>query len=466
MVSKFFAFFSLVSFLFVSDAGAREVRTAGEAFRLGETAFLNEQYDKSEAYYRRAMEIEPQLAAPVIRLGELYYAQNRYRDAGDMFELADLLKKDRFTKKFLAIAMQKMKDQSSLLERIENATKENNRGLLAELHAEAARRMGEPPTWMALVAPHLEYLSKADGKNPEVLRTLADGYFSSSDPVKAFVQYKKLLKQVPVDGVLLERYADTAVNVGAYDEARLSYKKAMRLAMRSGQVDKIRTLKKTIHSLPAFSDRIDAFVRSEDYLEAFRELRKYLVRNPTHPWAVVQMGRIYEELGHPAQAERLYQKAIQWRPEDPGAHYAMGRYHLYKKKQFEKALEEFQLFRTLLSENVGLTMDESMKKKLAEHLRDATRSIAYVNLEVLGHPKIAAAELEKITRSGTAEAKDYYDLGVAYWRMQKRSAAYQALQKVIQMDPKSEIAKDANQLIESIRLMSRQGFEVQAGSQE
>ena len=443
-------------------AAAREVRTPAEALRLADAAFLNDQYDKAGEYYHRAMELAPKQAVPVIRLGQLLYAESRYTEAAAAFDQADLLKKDRVTQKFLNTAIKKIDEERSLLQRIEDAARSNDTGELSRLHEEAAERFGRPPALMALMAPHLEYLLKIDPKNRIILKSLAEGYFTSSDPARAFVYYKKLLKESRPQLVLFRCFGDTAVNVGAYDEARLSYKKAVREAVRTGRMDEVRDLKRTAHALPAFSARIDEYIRDADYAEAFRELRKCLARDPSHPWAVVQMGRIYEELGRLGQAQRLYQKAVQWRPEDPSAHYAMGRFYLYKKKKFYEALDEFLLFRALLSENLNLTVDAPLQKKLKEYLRDSTRSISYLYLEVLGDPASAVKELEALTRSGNAEAKDYYDLGVAYWRVQKRSAAYQCLRKAIQLDPRSEVAKDAKQLIASIQAMSKEGFEVQA----
>ena len=463
MVFRSFGLFLFFLLSFSCEIEAREIRTASEALRLADTAFLNEQYEKSEDYYRRAIELAPKQAVLAIRLGQLFYTQSRYTEAEQIFEEADALKKDRLTQRFLTTVIQKMKEEKTLLEQIETALRNNETGILRGLHEQAARRLGRSPALMALVAPHWEYLLKTNPKNPAVLRSLAEGYFSSSDPAKAFIYYKKLTKESPPDPGLYRRFGDTAVNVGAYDEARLAYKKALRAAVRSRRADERLDLKKMIHALPAFSDRIDALIRDEEYAAAFRELRKCLARNPSHPWAVVQMGRIYEELGRLGQAERLYLKAIQWRYEDPSAHYALGRFYLYKKKKFEKALEEFKLFRVLLNENLTLTMDESLQKKLIEHWRDSTRSIAYLYLEILGQPKNAVTELQHLTQRGVAEAKDYYNLGVAYWRMQRRNDAYQALKKVIQIDPKSEVAKDAQQLIDSIRSISKEGFEVELG---
>jgi len=447
---------------FAACAQGREIRSVEEALRLGDQAVLNGQDPAAEVFYRRASALAPKLAAPTVRLGEILYAQSRYREALETFERASLLRKDAGTKKFLEFAIQKMNVMKPLLDRIEKAAESGDAALLDRLHTEAAERMARGVAFMALVGPHLETLLKNDPGNVKILRSLAEGYYASSDPAKAFGYYKKLSRSSRPDTVFYKRLGDVAVNVGDYDEARLSYKKALRAAVLAHDANQIRELKKMIRALPVFSSQIEAMILSEDHGGAFRELRKYLARNPSHPWAVVQMGRIYEAMGRLGQAENLYLQAIRWRYEEPNAHYALGRFYLLKKKKFEKALEEFKLFRVTLSESADLVTDEDQRKKMDGYLRDATRSIATIYLEVLREPKMAEAELENLVKSDDADARDHYSLGVAYLRNRKKTSAYQAFKKAIDIDPKSEAAKDAEEVIGTLRAASRKGFEVEA----
>ena len=60
------------------------------------------------------------------------------------------------------------------------------------------------------------------------------------------------------------------------------------------------------------------------------------------------------------------------------------------------------------------------------------------------------------------EAEDYYSLGAAYLRDHKMTSSYQALQKAMTLDPKSEAALNAQELIDSMRTESREGFAVEA----
>ncbi len=462
MVFKHFGFIYIFLLSFISCVEAREIRSAEEVMRLGDRSFLNERYAEAENFYVQASELHPKDAAPAVHLGELFYAQARFEEARQMFEKAVTLKKNPPTRKFLNAALPKINQSQELLQQIEKATREKNLPELDRLHAIAAERMAEVPSFMALLGPHLDYLSKRYPEDERILQTLAEGYFSSGNPAKAFGYYKKLIKKTRPDMELYKRFGDTAVNVGDYDEARLSYKKALREAVRHRDVPRIREYKKWTHKLPIFTRQIDAKIQAEDYEGAFRELRKCLTRNPTHSWAIVQMGRIYEEIGRLSQAQTLYQQAIRWHEEDPNAHYALGRFYLFKKKKFEKALEEFKLFRALLSDLGNPSDNPNDQKKLQEYARDATRSIASIYLTVLREPKMAVIELENLKKSGNFDAEDYYDLGVAYLQSNKKPSAYQDLKKAIEKDPKSEAAKNAESLIESLREVSREGFEVEA----
>jgi tetratricopeptide (TPR) repeat protein len=443
----------------LSRVEAEEIRSVEEALRLGDKAFLNDKYSEAERFYRRASKLRPKQALPAMRLGDLFYAQSRYRDALSMFKLAETLKKDAATKKFLDEVLKKMNGAKILLTEIERTLRGGNLRVLDRLHAEAAEQMAIVPAYMQLLGPHLEYLLKKNPRDLRILNVLAEGNFSSGNSEKAFGYYKKLIREAPTLE-LYKRFGDVSVNVGAYDEARFAYKKALREAVHKRNIQGTRELKKLIRRLPAFTDQIDAKIQAEDYEGAFRELRKFLTRSPMHPWAVVEMGRIYEEIGRLTQAESLYQQAIRWNKEDPYAHYMLGRFYLMKRKKFEKALEEFKLYRVLLNDRQNLSENKIHQEKMREYSRDVTRSIAYIYLEVLRQPKKAVAEMEGLVKNGNPEAKDYYGLAIAYLREQKRTSAYQALKKSIDMDPKSDTAKDAEALIENMRIASREGFEI------
>ena len=55
---------------------------------------------------------------------------------------------------------------------------------------------------------------------------------------------------------------------------------------------------------------------------------------------------------------------------------------------------------------------------------------------------------------GIRDAEVYYDLGAAYLKAKKKSSAYQAFKKVIELAPNSDAAKDAKDAIEYLRTHS------------
>jgi tetratricopeptide (TPR) repeat protein len=121
------------------------------------------------------------------------------------------------------------------------------------------------------------------------------------------------------------------------------------------------------------------------------------------------------------------------------------------------------LCRVTLNDRVVLATDESELKKMNESLRDATRSIGYIYLEVLRQPKMAEAEYASLVKNGNGDVRDYYNLGVAYLRNRKKTSAYQAFKKTVDLDPESEEGKDAQEAIEKMLAASREGFQVEAG---
>ncbi len=464
MVIKFLAVFFLCALPMNPSAFAREIKSAEEALRLGDTALMNGLHDKSEQYYLRAAELKPKDAAPVLRLASYSYEVMKFNDAKRLWDKAARLKRDKTTQKLLALLLKKISEAEPTLTALERAYSLGDTAKVWSLQKQAATLMSQEPVLMVLLAPHLKYLLAQEPQNLRILSALAEGYYLSSDPTHAYFYYKDLVTLAPPQLVLYERFAEVAVLVGAFDEARLAYKKALRQAVLAGDTDAIRRMLDVQKKLPTFSDKIDVLVENKSYSEAFKELRKCLSRNPSHPWAVLQMARLYQELGRLGQAEKLYRQALEWRPEDPSAHYTLAQFYLYQKKDFELALAEFKEARVLLAENRSLSSKPSDDKKWKEGIRGATRAIYGVYLEVLRKPRSAALEIEWLVKKEWAEAQDYYALGVAYTRLQKRSSAYQSFKKVIELDPKSEAAKDAEAIIETIRSESKKGFPLEANT--
>ena len=451
MVSKFFRQLAIFLFalIWVWPAQAREFKSFEEVMRLGDRAYLNDKYGRAEMYYARAILFKPDQAIPVLRLGVSYYAQGRYAECLAQFQKASKLKKDPSSKEFLKAAIEKITNAQDLLARLEKATVEKDLVLQIQLNQDAFKKMIEAPVFMQFVEPHLRFLLNMDPSNSDILNFLAEGHYSSSDPSKAFLYTKQLVKGSRADLNLYKRYGDTAVNVGAYDEARLAYKKALRQAVRQNDEKEMNELKKLIRALPVFSSQIEELIQSENYAAAFRQLRKRLVRNSSDSWAIVQMGRIYEEVNRSWLAGNLYRQAVQAHYEDPNVHYALGRFYLLKKKEFEKAMEEFRLFRELLLENKELVSGETSLKEIQKNADEVTRYIVYIYLEILKKPKLAEMEMEALVKNTNAEARDYYSLGVIYLRNEKQLSAYQAMKKVIALDPDSEWGREAKQIVDS-----------------
>lgn len=363
MVTKFLVAFFLCALLTNSTATAREIKSAEEALRLGDAALLNGLTEKGRTFYLRAAELKPKDAAPVMRLALLAYESSDYGSARKFMETAGSLRKDKPTQKSLNALLQKMDEANAALMQIENAISAGDEKALVAGHAKAIEIMSRAPVLMAVLAPHLRYLLKKDPDNIRFLAALAEGYYLSSDSMHAYTYYKKLAERSLPQLTLYRRYGDVAVNVGAFDDARWAYKKALRQAVYNKDRVSAAEMEKMVRKLPLFSDKIDVYIKDKDYSEAFKELRKYLSRNVSHPWAVLQMARLYAEMGRMGQAEKLYRQALEWRPEDPSAHFAMAHYYLYQKKEFEKALAEYQLARVLLAEEAQLNADKKREKK-------------------------------------------------------------------------------------------------------
>lgn len=427
-----------------------------EAMRLADEAAFYKKFEQAEAYFKFAAEQKPKEAEPHVGLGQLFYQMSRYGQAKEEFQKAQGLKKGPPTKEFLNAALQEMKVYEGFFKEIEQARDPQK---LFELHLKVGESMMKSGRfYMALAGPHLEWVLETQPDNAELLGLLAEGYFNSSNPRKAAFYYKKLVLLRPRSALLNEKLAESSISLGDYELAGKSYKRALRETIREGN-DKAKSgeLKKLIQSLPKSRDQVGALIEDGESDRALSILRQTLALNPSDVSTITQMGRVYEEMGQDAQAERLYKEALRLRPEYAGAHYYWARFLLLKKKQYEDAIDEFRYFQDCVRERVFPLEDPKMMEDEKKELIETSRYIASIYSEIMKQPAQAIKELESLKPDEIKNADVYYDLGVWYSRAKKRISAFACFKKVIALDPQSEQAKAAENAIDFIHKHSDDG---------
>ncbi len=462
---KIFSVYLLFLNLFFGSVFAEENVSYPQAILSGDGALFAKDYGKAKDDYELAAQKKPGEALPHIKLGNLYYEQFHFMAALAEFEKAFTLHADSFSKKFLSGAIQKIKQNQTLLGQIEAITTQGsgNTVLLVPLHAQAVLKLQEGGAYMMLLSPHMEYLLSVDPNNTSILKALAEGHYLAQNLPKAAKYYERLARFLPHDAALERRTADTFAAIGDLGRASLYYRKALRETLRASAHDRarrkaaqrsIREIKELIHSLPKSEAYIWEWIQNEEYEKAASELKRYLSKNPADIWAMTTMGALFEEMDENAQAERIYKKAMKINPDHPLPYFYWGRYLLLKKKEFWEALQAFEKYRTKLKENAALVDDPERKKRVTEHAAQAARYVASIYMETLNKPQFAVQALEEAVKESPKDAEIYYDLGVAYVRVKKRISAIQTFRKVIELKPDSKLAKDAEIAINQTRSMT------------
>jgi len=424
--------------------------------RRGDEAFYYKEYDKSYGHYQKAAEEKPNEAVPRLRMGQIHYARSEYEAARKKFQNALDLKQNSITRKFIRTALSLMETNGPLLRQIETLSAEKaSPSELAPLHLKAAMSMSRGESYMSLIAPHLERALESARYQTSILAALADGFYLSSHPASAAQFYEELVELKPEDLALRKRLGDTYVAMADYDKAGTQYRRALELAKEvpgtGERQEQITEIRKLLQALPPETAAIQNLIDEEEYDAAMTALRRRIARNPGDVQALTLIGAIHQERDQNWRAARAYRRVLELQPEYPGVHYHLGTFYLMKEKKFEKSVGEFQLFKKYLKETLHRITDPQERKRQEENLVRAARSIAYIYAEVLKKPRSAIRELEWAKKRDPENIEIWYDLGVSYARARKRAPAFQALRKVIELDPESELAERAEEVMDLIR---------------
>jgi len=400
-------------------------------------------------------------AEAFIELGLKFYNKMQYQKASSYFQEALNSGAKRKNKKFASYALEilekcaaPLKEIGDLNHQLKTAEPADTTALKEKLkaaHFNIGKHLLAESGYITIIKAHFDYITSQDPVNLEVRLYLADLNYSSMVYDEAIEHYKKILEIHPDNPFFQQRLGDIYVGVKNYDEAKKCYEEAVRLLDTSGlsdKTEKIAHLKKLIGKLPTSLDEIAELMDKGQYANIIELCRKRTAMNPSDVTAITYMGIALEELGNWKQAEELYKTAIKRNPEYPTPHYYLGKLHLIRRKNTERALKEIGIFKEKSKEL--LEVDE----RAGEAIIAAQHTLIYIYHEILRDYKKAVREGRKLVKLAPNNQGAHYNLALSYVYLDKKSKAHREFKKVIAINPDNKLGWNAKGMIEHMQKYS------------
>lgn len=314
-------------------------------------------------------------------------------------------------------------------------------------HLALANRLMLKEFYLNVVEPHLLRSIELDPENVQGLMSLASAYYVGMRYDKAIEYYKKLIKVTPGALPAYKMAGDASVAIGDFDNAKKFYQglidensKAV-LAYDPSEIEKVKSV---MNALPQTYRDIDEMVKSERFDEAEEVLRKRLSMNEADYIAMTELGYIFQHKGDRKGALRLFETAVKIAPDYPVAHLFLGRLY-FLNREYEDAIEQFGIFKNKMK--LLPKMDKDTKAMYVDSLKYLSE--VYYTLE---RYEEALKEIREILKLEPKDQEAYYSLAMYYYKYEhNKYKTYEALKKVIELGPDTEMAKDANYAIEYMR---------------
>ena len=210
-----------------------------------------------------------------------------------------------------------------------------------------------------------------------------------------------------------------------------------------------------------------AYFQAEKYELALSEMHKSVKENTKNKDAYQALGVTYFKLGKLDEAEKYYREAIDIDDTYSDAYNGLGVvYSLQQKwkdaqKNFLKALDnKMYPGRAMVYSNMGdMFMNQKEPVKAAESYRESKRyeKIDFIIIKLgdalleSGKPKDAIKEYQEAASMSLGNPLFRYKLAIAFLKDGNKTAAVAEFNKVIELAPASENAKQARDYLRTLR---------------
>lgn len=282
---------------------------------------------------------------------------------------------------------------------------------------------------------------------PPTAKNAAQIYIQQGDYQSAKAQILEGIKQAPNDFEYYCLLAKTEIGLGNWQAANDAFMQG--LAIDSAKA--VTWLLADRQNVPvywqAFYNAAVTLMAEKRYDEALKSLRYCEIFDPANVSQYILEGGIYIELGQPDKANAAHAKALSIDPENPEAHFLIGK-ALFDKVEYDSSLVNFNqavkyyesrydrttkvLFQNLPEVDEELATEIRMlwgEKKEAE-----LDELVKVRLGFDGGLNTQRRTIEQFHKTTEGLARTYYYVGMVHYNQKNDSLALQNLRKSINLN--------------------------------
>lgn len=393
-----------------------------------------------------------------MNLGIASYGLMEYGKAYEYFKKAESLSLPKDIEGLVKYSLTRLEENKLLLSKMEKdktdlkdakdpLQKDIKKGLMLGHQKLLAKLLEEEYHFPSIVTAHIIWLKENAPESKGLYYISGYVYYVAMFYIQAEDDYRKAIENSPNDPQLYQAMGDCLVAMGDFDGAEVYYDRSIKLYKKKGARKNrtlINRLTKVRESLPRKYLDIDALIAEGRYREAIRSCKRRIAFNRADFVAITQLGEVYWKTGHRRKAIKLFQKVIKRIPDYPIAHFLLGKAYAFKN-QTKEAIEEFEIFKEKMQ------LLPKMDSDTITFYTSSLHYIAYIYYTMKQYNKAMNQSLEIIKIQPDDQSAHYNLAGYYYNFHRNREAAYRELQKVIKIDPNTDIAGRAEFFIDYIR---------------
>ena len=415
-------------------------------------------YQKATEKLLAILEYSPGNARAYMSLGMAYYGLMKYEKAYEYLKKTEITELKKEARDVLSYSIARMEENRTTLNEMEKARsgldsatapeKEIINRQIASGHARLLDElMGRKRYYPIMVTAHVACLKENAADFPEIYKISGDIYYSAMFYKKATEDYQKAIEGDPENAGLHRILADCLVAMGDFDQAQEYYDKAIVFykeegGLRNRQI--ISELERIKKALPKKYKDIAELIKSRKYAKAEAICRRKISLNPGDYVAISQLGEVYWQRNDRKMAEKLFKKVVKRVPDYPVARFLLGKAYFFRRK-YKAAETEFEIFK----EKMALL--PKMDEDTVDFYVSVLHNIGYMYSTIKRYD-IMLKEGQKALQLKPEDQITHYNLAVCYYNYDRKvSLAYKELQKVIEIDDSTELARRAAFFIDYIR---------------